>query len=861
MAARANKKMRRKPAKKARSAAPPSAKATATPPEAGQALRALQAGVEAHQAGRLDEAAAQYWHVISSGLENPDAYHLLGVIHHQKGESDKAIELIRRAIAINPDHPHYHTNLGVALQVVGETDEAVKEYRSAVAIHGAAADAHGNLGHLLKDLGRHEEAVESYEAAIEHNPAVRSVHKQLATLYLHFKRHEEAAELFARYLETAPDDAEARNNYGCVLGALGRHEEAERQYRRAHELEPDSIEICRNLGNTLIQLGRKPEGEVFLAQGLSHAELAVDQLRRHAHELLQAENCAAAIPILLRLAELDPDDADLENDLGSCLGKQGKTLEAILHFRRATELDPQNSTYFANLGAAHSAINQFTAAVDALSKAVELDPQAAVAHANLCLALKNAGRVDEANLYSHMAALLPEWEPRMQPALLAPFRATCDFDGIAELGDIVGVCEEHVDPISLLGVFLNLLPMANDIRSDKRISDLHKKYGAAVMERVEHNPLPQRNTRPATGPIRIGFLSSDLRSHVVAKFIKPFFDNYDRERFEIHCYSLWDLPNDRVQTELRERSTSFNIVLQLSDREIAERIRQDGLDFLIDLNGATQNSHLEALAYQPAAVQMTWLGYPHTTGIPVIDYMLVDSLVKPTVEGHWAETPLVLPRSWVCFTDFPEVPICDEIPMARNGIVTFGQMNASYKLTPSVIEMWARVLGAVAGSRFLFVRPEMNSPVVQTNLAREFAKHGIGAERLFFIANEAGQSSHFEHYNEIDICLDTFPATGGTTTCDTLWMGVPLVSLVGDAMHQRLSHALLHHAGVGGLSVDSADAYFAKAVELAGDPARLAEYRRTLRDRVKASPLCDGPGFTADFQNALLALVEKHKLR
>jgi predicted O-linked N-acetylglucosamine transferase (SPINDLY family) len=257
--------------------------------------------------------------------------------------------------------------------------------------------------------------------------------------------------------------------------------------------------------------------------------------------------------------------------------------------------------------------------------------------------------------------------------------------------------------------------------------------------------------------------------------MKPIFDRYDRTRFELHCYTPFDLPGDPTQVHLRRQATSFNITDRLSMRDLAERIRADGIDILFDLNGATRNGQVEAMAWRPAPVQVSYLGYGGTTGLETMDYALMDRFVVPTEPGLWIEAPLLMKGSWVCFTDYPEEPIEPEPPLTRNGVVTFGTMNATYKFTASIVALWARIMNAVPGSRMVFVRPETRSAMIKTNLAKEFAKHGIAHDRLFFVANEGGQFKHLSFYNEFDIALDTYPAVGGTTACDTLWMGVPVV--------------------------------------------------------------------------------------
>jgi predicted O-linked N-acetylglucosamine transferase (SPINDLY family) len=512
------------------------------------------------------------------------------------------------------------------------------------------------------------------------------------------------------------------------------------------------------------------------------------------------------------------------------------------------------------MGMALMALSRCSDAAAMLRRAVDLDSSDAVALGNLCSALKLSNRLDEANLFSHLAILHPNWEPRMAPAAASCFRATCDFEGLEAAGDQMEICDQHVDAENLIGAFLDLRPLTVDLATDLKLTALHRKWGDAIEAKAAASSLSPANADRG-GKIRLGFLSSDLRSHVVAKFLTPIFDRLDRERFEIYCYSPIEVPGDETQAQLRAKSEAFRIVARLTDRDLAGLIRADGVDILFDLNGATHNSRLAALAWRAAPVQISWLGYGGTTGLETVDYALMDRFVQPTETGLWTERFHLMQGAWVCFSDYPEEPIDPLPPTTRNGIVTFGTMNSAYKYTPGCIALWAQAMNRVPNSRFLFVRPHFDSIVVQTNLVKAFAKHGIGADRLFFIANANGSFIHLPYYNEIDVALDTYPASGGTTTTDTLWMGVPVIGRVGPNMHQRLTHAILSHCGLGELSCASDDEYVEKAVALAGDPEQLAMLRAALRPVLKESALYVAAGFVRDFQDRMMELVASHKLR
>jgi predicted O-linked N-acetylglucosamine transferase (SPINDLY family) len=366
--------------------------------------------------------------------------------------------------------------------------------------------------------------------------------------------------------------------------------------------------------------------------------------------------------------------------------------------------------------------------------------------------------------------------------------------------------------------------------------------------------------RTPGGKIRLGISSSDLRHHSVAKFVLPVLENYDRDSLEIYCYAPFDSPRDKIQTKIKGLVAEFKIIENVSDREYAEIIREDKIDILFELNGFTRDTRLKAFAYKPAPVQICWLGYPFTTGIPEVDYILLDPLVKPTNDEWFAEKPLLMPECWVCFDSFPEEPINETIPFDRNGVITFGSQNNPYKVTRQAIDVWSQIMNRVPESRFLYVRPELDSLVLCNNITNEFGRHGIGADRIYFVNNWKSGTTHFGYYDEIDITLDTFPLTGGTTTCDSLWMGAPLISKVGPSMHQRLSYSLMSNAGLQELCVETNEEYIDLAVSLAAEPESLRLLRNELRPALKASPLCQPEQYAKNFCNLVADVAKRHGL-
>jgi predicted O-linked N-acetylglucosamine transferase (SPINDLY family) len=357
--------------------------------------------------------------------------------------------------------------------------------------------------------------------------------------------------------------------------------------------------------------------------------------------------------------------------------------------------------------------------------------------------------------------------------------------------------------------------------------------------------------------IRIGFMSSDLRFHPVAYFAEPLLTGIDRSRFEVCCYSWHTGPTDAVEQRIAAAVDVFRKHPAISDRDAAQLIAADGLDILFELGGSTDMNKIGVMAWRPAPRQASWLGYPHSAGLETIDRILVDPFLEPPDPTLLIEKPFRLRHSWVATHQpgFMPLPAIDSLtPAERTGRVTFGTMNNIYKFNAQLFETWAEILRRVPDSDLLFVRPEAGVTSFRDNVGRIFESHGVARDRLRF---EGVRGNHLRWYNAIDVALDTFPQTGGTTTCETLWMGVPVVTLVGEAFFERLSHSNLNNAGLGEWCAFDRATYVALAVKAASDVAWRTGLRATMRERLADHPLGQPRIFIRDFEDAALAWKEE----
>jgi protein O-GlcNAc transferase len=348
--------------------------------------------------------------------------------------------------------------------------------------------------------------------------------------------------------------------------------------------------------------------------------------------------------------------------------------------------------------------------------------------------------------------------------------------------------------------------------------------------------------------LRIGYVSAEFRAHPVSQFFEPILACHDREQFETFCYSDVGRP-DHVSGRMRSLATVWRETRKLSDEQLAQHIRTDGIDVLVDLSGHMTDHRLLAFARRPAPVQVTYLGYPDTTGLATMDYRITDSHHDPPglTERYHTEHLIRLDSCCWCYRPDDDAPDVRESPVVASGIVTFGVLNKLVKINSGIIQLWCRILEQTPGSKLMvLVGPRGSS---DQTLYERFRANGIGTDRLLLV-ERTGRPQYLARHHTIDVALDTFPYNGHTTTCDALWMGVPVVTLAGRTHVSRTGVSVLSNVGLRELVAESPEAYVAKAVSLTQDLPRLAWLRRGLRERIRLSPLCEQRGFASRLEAA-----------
>jgi len=527
----------------------------------------------------------------------------------------------------------------------------------------------------------------------------------------------------------------------------------------------------------------------------------------------QCGRLADAIARLTEAVELDPDFFDARVNLGNALVDAGEAEAALPHYRHALALDPSSSSVHNNLGNAQRELRQPAAALAAYRRALELDPGHERARSNVGNVLKDLGDIDGAiDAFRQSLAAVPN-RPEVWSNLLLTLNMSDRLDAA-------------------------------------KVADEHRAFGRHFARLLP--PLPPAAPVNSARRLRVGYVSADFRKHAVATFFLPLLAAHDRSAVEVFCY--YNQPRgDEVTTRIQSLAEHFLPVAGMPDRALAERIRQDGIDVLVDLNGHTAGNRLPLFFLRPAPVQATWLGYLGATGVPTIDWRITDARFDPgngaTPSGP--EAPWRLPRTMWCYAPYAEAPAVAPLPSAASSVFTFGCLNNPGKVSPSVLDAWMEILRRVPESRMLLLTSPDAGRIDE--LHRRFAAAGVAPARVELVARSP-LADYLGTYGRIDIALDTWPYAGGTTTCDALWMGVPVVSLAADRPFGRSGASILGAIGHDELVASSSADYVGIACALAADHDRLLDLRAGLRAQMASSPLTDGTGFARDFEAALLAM-------
>jgi len=718
-----------------------------------------------------------------------------GIQYQQTGQLDQAESIYHNILKIEDNNADALHLIGVIAYQKQDYDTAIEWITKAIAINDRAEGFYNNLGNVFYAQGKFDEAQHCYQQALALNPNFGEAQYNLGVVFEEQGKLEEAISCYQDTLITNPSHISAHYNLGGVFYKQKKITEATIYYQNALAINPKHYESLNNLGNILCKQMKFSEAVSCHQRALAINPDSIETLNSLAVALYKLGKYEEAIHFYRRVLALNPKLVETINSIGGIYYRQGKFAKAIKYYKQALSVDPEHIWAINNLGNVYKGKGLVDESIEYLKKIFEIRPDYAASHSNFLLTLNYSPSYDRASL----------------------FKEHQKFN------------EQHA------------LPLAESIK-------------------------PHSNERDPDKRLKIGYMSQDFRKHSVAYFIEPILANHDSEQFEIHCYYN-HTQNDEVTQRLKKCTNKWVNTVELSDEEIVEQIRKDEIDIMVDLMGHTGMNRILVFAKKPAPIQMTYLGYSNTTGLTTIDYLLTDHYVNPEgSEKFNSETLIRMPNSYFCYGPGDETKNVqvNSLPALQNDYITFASFNVRPKLSPQLLKLWSTILKEIPNSKLLLKSRNYADVVSQTDrYEREkifeeyFADLDVEFNRVIIEGFSPSMQEHLEMYHKVDIALDSFPYNGATTTCEALWMGVPVVNLVGETHVSLMGLSILSTLGLEELIAYTPEEYVDICINLASDLDYLESIRQEMRERMLASPLMDGQTFTRELEFHYRAMWQK----
>ena len=843
--------------------------------------RTLQQAIASHRIGQLGEAEALYRSILLVHPNHAEANHNIGTIALQNNQPNIAQMHFMKALEADPTQPQYWLSYIDALVQAGQL-QAAREVMAMARRNGLQGNDMDALETLLKggapaqgtntalgqsgkspnqqqidalvslfNQGRYQDAADSARSMTMQFPTHSFGWATLGVVLQQLGRNEEALLPMQKAVELAPNDAQAHSNLGNTLSYLGRLDQAEASFRRALKINKNFAEAHLNLGATLHDMGRLTEAETCYRRAIQIKPGLADAHYNLGNTLKSQNRLAAAEASYRKALQLEPGLIGAYSNLGVILQALGRLDEAETTLRNALQFNPNSLEIYSNLGSTLHDMGRLDEARIEYEKALQLKPDHAEILSNLGNTLHDIGRLAEAEAsYRKALSAKPDY-----------------YQALSNLGNTLQDMGRLDDAMDCFRQALELNPDYLKARSNLLFSLNHsfshppeyclaeaRRYGqiasAKVGKRYTKWAVDKRPQR-----LRIGFVSADFRNHPVGYFLENVLAQLASTAVELIAYPTFH-KSDELTVRIKPYFSAWKPLYGMSDEAAARLIHDDKIHILVDLSGHTQHNRLPLFAWKPAPVQVAWLGYFATTGVAEIDYIVGDPYVAPASEaGHFTEQIWQLPECYWCFSA-PDAQVeVSALPAIDAGHITFGCFNNLTKMNDAVVTLWAKILNAVPGSKLFVKYNQLNDPAMRELTLARYARHGIANGQLI-LEGSSTRSDYLACYHRVDIALDPFPYPGGTTSMESLWMGVPVLTRRGSRFLSHAGETIMCNAGLKDWVATNEDDYVAKAVAYASDLPQLARLREGMRRQVLASPLFDATRFAGHFEQAMWGMWE-----
>ncbi len=658
---------------------------------------------------------------------------------------------------------------------------------------------------------------------------------------------------YRKILRIDPRHADANQLLGVICIQTQRFDEAVNHLRHAVMQNPGVHFYHLNLGRALKDAGNYSSAEIEIKRSIQLRSTVAESHCLLASLYLDMELFEQGLAVIETALEINPQDSIAWNTQGLLLKELGRTDSAVDSFEQAIACDPNYGAAYNNLGNQYRRLGNLNQSRVYLARAVELLPNFAEAHLNLAHQLRDESRPAEAAFQYHRAIEIAggindqsvDWsvlESREH------FKSGCVSQAIACLDQALKI-KPGVAAVENFRAALLCYHMTDG----QSLADQLLQWGAGQTVQAEAPVMA-----PIKGKIRIGYVSPDFREHAVSDFFKPVIAHHDRQQFEIFCYSSVGR-SDTTTEWFKQQADHWRDIASLDGEQAATVVAEDNLHLLVDLAGHTIENRLDLFFHRPAPVQVTYLGYPHGTGLRCINYRISDHFADPVglTESHYCEQLVRLPHGFFCFEPPKTAAEVTNLPALTNGYITYGSFHNPAKICDRTLRLWSKILAIDESAKLLIQSHVLKDAVARTQFINRFVQHGIGTERLILVAGLPFEE-HLEQHSQVDIVLDTLLWNGHTTTCNSLWMGVPHVVRVGDRHSSRMGWSILNNLGLQDWAADTDDGYVDLAIQKSADLDLLVQLRSQLRAKMLASPLTNAQRFAEDLEIAYKQMLSSY---
>ncbi len=787
---------------------------------------------------------------VKTDPRDSEALHLLGLAQHGLGQFDKAAHQVRRAITHRGDVALYHRNLSAILLDLGDAAGAFDAVCQAIALSPNDAHAFNNKGNALTRLKRYDDAIAAFDRALELDSNLAQAHFNKANALVESEAFDKAIASFEAAVKTNPAHWQSHENLGHTLAKLGRFSEALEAFEAAQHLAPHQSKVYLARAEVLQELSRHQDALVETDRALAVDASNADAWIKRARSQLKTNDPAGSFTSAETASQLRPDTAEAHLLMGLAQKQLGHFEEALWHVDRALNIEPGNPAALISKAAILRETGNSQAALAPIEQAVMGGTRSKELFVTWGNVLSDLHQIENAKAkYATAVHIDPDYHAA-HTNLGNMYKAQANYEKAQwHYGRALDLCPNDLE---FAANFL-FSQVYDPAQSDKDLSEAHRRIGQRLSA-IDH---PYRDYPQSADPqrsLRIGLVSADFGLHPTGYFLAGLMAHADAKSVEYYCYSARKRP-DLLTQHLHHHAAAWRSILGLTDEALCEQIRADQIDILIDLSGYTAGSRLSAFARKPAPVQATWLGSCHTTGLPAIDYIIMDPhYIAPNQDHLFTEKVVRLPDIRWCYTAPEYIPPVAPPPSQQIGTITFGSFNNLCKLNGDVIAVWSRILEKTPKSKLMLSWPTLADPAERERLTDSFTQRGVSPSRLTFISETGRHQDTLADYHKVDIALDPFPFSGCISTCEALTMGVPVVTLPQSRPCSRQTWGFLNAIGrTEWAAKDEAD-YVDIATRLASSPDRLARWRRTQRQRVLESPMSDAALFASNIERLFRTL-------